>query len=423
MTTQPEQSKQAIVAPLSQSDAGQPAAAKRPLRKRRSPWPVRIGVILAVVACGLYLAWRAKKKPIAVETIKVERGAVVDEISSSSAGEVMATRTVMVRAELMGRVLTVRHKRGDRVKGGDIVVALDASDLSARLDQAAATLDTQRAQLGQSEVHAEAQANSAGRAQRLAEHGAETTQVAEDAAAEAREAKAAAKAARAQLDQGQAALRVARVARSHTNLAAPFDGLLADVFVNSGDEIQIGTNIFQVVDDSELHVEANIDEADIGRVKVGQPAALRLDALPDRPVAGLVSKLDPTVRKDEKGARNLRIEVSVTNLAKAVKAGIRPGMSANVDVQVAEKLNVLSLPTNVIIGRGTKRSVYVIANGIARARSVQTGLSSWERTEIVSGLGEGDVVVGTLNVQGLADGMPVRETRAATLAVHSPGRQ
>jgi HlyD family secretion protein len=420
MTTPPEQSKEAIVAPVSPSDAGKVVIAKRPLRKRRSPWPVRIGVILAIVACGLYLVWRAKKKPIAVETVKVERGAVVDEISSSSAGEVVATRTVMVRAELMGRVLTVRHKRGERVKKGDIVVALDALDLSARLDQAEATLDAQRAQLGQSEVHAEAQANSAGRAQRLAEHGAETTQAADDAAAGAREAKAATKAARAQLDQSRAALRVARVARSHTNLAAPFDGLLADVFVNSGDEVQPGTNIFQVVDDSELHVEANIDEADIGRVKVGQPATLRLDALPDRPVAGLVSKLDPTVRKDEKGARTLRIEVSVSDLGQAVAAGVRPGMSANVDVQVAKKLNVLSLPTNVIIGRGTKRSVYVIAGGIARARSVEPGLSSWERTEIVSGVNEGDVVVATLNVQGLADGMPVRKTKAATIAAHSP---
>jgi HlyD family secretion protein len=420
MTTEPEQSKPALVAPLPPSDAGKVTAAKRPLRKRRSPWPVRIGVILAVVACGLYLVWRAKKKPVAVETTKVERGAVIDEISSSSAGEVIATRNVMVRSELMGRVLTVRHKRGERVKKGDIVVALDASDLSARLDQAEATRDAQRAQLGQSEVHAEAEANSAGRAKRLAEHGAETTQAADNAAAESREAKAATKAARAQLDQSRAALRIARVARSHTNLTAPFDGFLADVFVNSGDEIQIGSNTFEVVDDSDLHVEANIDEADIGRVKVGQPAALRLDALPDHPVAGLVSKLDPTVRKDEKGARTLRVEVSVTDLAQAVAAGVRPGMSANVDVQVAEKLNVLSLPTNVIIGRGTKRSVYVIAGGIAHARSIQTGLSSWERTEIVSGLGEGDVVVGTLNVQGLADGVPVRETKAATIAAHSP---
>jgi multidrug efflux pump subunit AcrA (membrane-fusion protein) len=117
-------------------DASQVVAVKRPLRKRRSPWPVRIAVILAAVACGLYLVWRSKKKPITVETIKVDRGAVVDEISSSSAGEVIATRTVTVRSELMGRVLRVRHKRGERVKSGDIIVALDASDLSARLDQA-----------------------------------------------------------------------------------------------------------------------------------------------------------------------------------------------------------------------------------------------------------------------------------------------
>jgi HlyD family secretion protein len=377
-------------------------------------------VLLAVVACGLYLVWRSKKKPITVATIEVVRGAVVDEISSSSAGEVIATRSVTVRSELMGRVLTVRHKRGERVKAGDIIVALDASDLSARLDQAEAVLDTQRAQVTQSEAHAQAQARTAARAERLAEHGAETVQVAEDAVAQSREAEAAAKAALAQLDQSKAALQVARVAQARTALAAPFDGLLADVFVNSGDDIQTGTGLFQVVDDSELHVEANIDEADIGRVKIGQPAALRLDALPDHPVAGLVSKLDPTVRKDEKGARTLRIEVSVTNLAEAVGAGIRPGMSANVDVQVAQKLDVLILPTNVIVGRGSKRSVYVIVGGVARLRTIQTGLSSWARTEILSGLKQGDVVVGTLNVPGLADGVPIRETKAAPAAAQVP---
>lgn len=418
MTPAPEPSKPAAAAPTSPVVAG--PAAKRTLRKRRSPWPMRMVVLLAVVACGLYLVWRSKKKPITVATIEVVRGAVVDEISSSSAGEVIATRSVTVRSELMGRVLTVRHKRGERVKAGDIIVALDASDLSARLDQAEAVLDTQRAQVTQSEAHAQAQARTAARAERLAEHGAETVQVAEDAVAQSREAEAAAKAALAQLDQSKAALQVARVAQARTALAAPFDGLLADVFVNSGDDIQTGTGLFQVVDDSELHVEANIDEADIGRVKIGQPAALRLDALPDHPVAGLVSKLDPTVRKDEKGARTLRIEVSVTNLAEAVGAGIRPGMSANVDVQVAQKLDVLILPTNVIVGRGSKRSVYVIVGGVARLRTIQTGLSSWARTEILSGLKQGDVVVGTLNVPGLADGVPIRETKAAPAAAQVP---
>jgi len=165
--------------------------------------------------------------------------------------------------------------------------------------------------------------------------------------------------------------------------------------------------VFELVDDARLHVEATIDEADIGRVKVGQPATLRLDALPDHPIAGVVSKLDPTVRKDEKGARTLRIEVEVADLARAVVAGVRPGMSANVDVRVAEKQDVLSLPTNVIIGRGTKRSVYLIDQGVARERSIQIGMSSWERTEVASGLAAGDRVVANLNAKGLADGVAV----------------
>jgi HlyD family secretion protein len=368
---------------------------------------MRIAVLLALlVAIGLVVRG-ARKKPLAVEVAAVERGMVRDEISSSAAGEVMAERKATVRAELSGRVLAVRHRRGERVRRGEVVVALDAADLEARSKQAQATLAAQRAQLAQAEAHAEAALRTAERERRLAEHGAETAKAAEDAAAQAREAAAAVGVARGQLGQSEAALQVAQVARSHAELTAAFDGLLADVFVDPGDEVQLGANVFELVDDARLHVEATIDEADIGRVKAGQPATLRLDALPDHPIAGVLSKLDPTVRKDEKGARTLRIEVEVADLARAVAAGVRPGMSANVDVRVAEKQDVLSLPTNVIIGRGTKRSVFLIDQGMARERSIQIGMSSWERTEIASGLAAGDRVVANLNAKGLADGVPV----------------
>ncbi len=383
------------------------AAPGRSLRKGRSRWPMRIALLLALLVAGGLLIRGARKKPLAVEAAAVERGMVRDEISSSSAGEVMAERKATVRAELSGRVLAVRHRRGERVKRGEVVVALDAADLEARSRQAQATLAAQRAQLAQAEAHAEAAQRTAERERHLAERGAETAKVAEDAVAQAREALAAVGVARGQLAQSEAALQVARVARLHADLTAAFDGLLADVFVDPGDEVQLGASVFELIDDARLHVEATVDEADIGRVKVGQPAALRLDALPDHPIAGVVSKLDPTVRKDEKGARTLRIEVEVSDLPRAVAAGVRPGMSANVDVRVAEKQDVLSLPTNVIIGRGTKRSVYLIDQGVVHERPIQIGMSSWERTEIASGLAEGDRVVANLNAKGLADGVPV----------------
>jgi len=380
----------------------------RTLRRRRSRWPMRIAILLAVLVAGGLLARGTRKKPLAVEAAAVERGMVRDEISSSTAGEVMAERKATVRAELSGRVLAVKHRRGERVRRGEVVVSLDAADLEARSRQAQATLAAQRAQLAQAEAHAEAALRTAERERRLAEHGAETAKVAEDAAAQAREAQAAVGVARGQLAQSEAALQVARVARLHADLTAAFDGLLAEVLVDPGDEVQVGASVFELIDDARLHVEATVDEADIGRVKVGQPATLRLDALPDHPIAGVVSKLDPTVRKDEKGARTLRLEVEVSDLPRAVAAGVRTGMSANVDVRVAEKQDVLSLPTNVIIGRGTKRSVYLIDQGVARERPIQIGMSSWERTEVASGLTQGDRVVANLNAKGLADGVPVQ---------------
>ncbi|HVE87603.1 MAG TPA: HlyD family efflux transporter periplasmic adaptor subunit, partial [Myxococcales bacterium] len=178
--------------------------------------------------------------------------------------------------------------------------------------------------------------------------------------------------------------------------------------VDPGDELTVGAVVFQLVDDSRLRVEAPIDEADIGRVKVGQKAVLRLDALPSQPIDGVVARMDPTVRRDEKGARTLKLEVEVLNLKDAVEKGLRPGMSANVDVRVAEKPDLVNLPTNVIVGRGTRRTVFVVENGVAREKPVQVGLASWERSEILSGVSEGQEVVSSLNAKGLADGVPVK---------------
>ena len=376
-------------------------------RRRRSPWPVRL-LVLAVLAAGAWLSTLAlKKKPIQVDIAVVERSSVRDEISSATAGEVMAEQKATVRAELAARVLSVKHKRGERVKSGEIVAALDTVDLDARLKEAQATIGAQRASVAQADAHLATASQTAERAKRLAERGAETVKAADDAAALVSEAQAALHTASAVLEQSRSAWQVAKVAREHGALTAPFDGVLADVFVSAGDQTQPGAAVFELVDDSRLHVEAAIDEADIARVKLGQAATLRLDALPGRPIAGTVSKLDPTVRTDPKGARTLRLEVQVTDLASALAAGVRPGMSANVDIRVAEKQNVLSLPTTVIVGRGTKRSVNLVEQGVNRERAIQVGISSWERTEITSGLREGDRVVANLNVKGLADGVPV----------------
>ncbi len=179
-------------------------------RSRPSPWLGRLIALLVVAAIAALLVVNARAKPLVVEVVTAERGTVSDEISSSKAGEVMAEQKATVRAEVAGRVLAVKHRRGERVKKGDVIVALDPADLDARLKQAEATLATQRAQLVQTDAHAEAASASAGREKRLADSGAEPGRMADDAAAQAREAQAAAKVVRGQIDQSDAAVQVAR---------------------------------------------------------------------------------------------------------------------------------------------------------------------------------------------------------------------
>jgi HlyD family secretion protein len=348
-----------------------------------------------------------RKKPVPVKTVRAERARVRDVVTSSTAGEIVPAARATVRAELAARVTAKRHARGDRVKRGEVILQLDAADLEARVSQAKASLLAQEAQVGQADARVGMLRRQADRAKTLAERGAGTPQLSEDAALQTKEAEEAARAARAAIGPAEAAIRVAQVARTRAVLTAPFDGVLTDVLPDVGEELVPGAPVFEIIDDSRLHIEAAVEEADADRVRLGQPATITLDALPGRPVQARVSKIAPAVRKDLKGARTLPIEAEVIDARKAAEAGLRAGMSANVEVVVAERDDVLSLPTNVIVGRGVKRTVFVVEGGRARVRQIETGVSNWDRTEVKGGLRAGDEVVATLNSKDLEDGAQV----------------
>jgi HlyD family secretion protein len=391
-------------------------AARRVAARRWTNW---LAGLVAVVAALALLSRVMAKKPLTVKVVRVERATVRDVVTSSTAGEVVPARHATVRAELAARVIAVKHTRGDRVKQGEAIVVLDGADLEARVAQAQATLAAQTAQVAQAEARAAMSRQNAERARGLADRGAGTAQSAEDAGALARADGEAVRSAQGMLAQAEASLRVARVAREKATLSAPFDGLLIDEHPDPGEELAPGTPVFEIIDDSSLHVEATVDEADASKVRVGQPATLRLDALPDQIIAGRVSKLGPAVHKDLKGARILPIEVEVADALAAARAGLRSGMSANVEIVVAEKSEVVSLPTNVIVGRGAKRTVFVVdearncswkdrlrgpCRDRARVRTIEVGLSNWDRSEVLSGVALGAQVVATLNVKDLEDG-------------------
>jgi HlyD family secretion protein len=382
----------------------------RPIR------PLRLVAVLALVVAGSagYKLWPRRTPTLRVARASV--GTVRDVVSSSSAGEVTPAMQANLRAEIGGRVLSVSGRKGARIQKGDLVVQLDPADLDARLRQAQAAVDAATAQRAQAEARLETLKRQAQRAQILAQAGAGTVQISEDARSAFREGEIALRAADGQVAQARAALQAAQVQRIRCDLSAPFDGVLTDVNVHPGDSLVPGAPVFQIVDDTQLHVDAFVDEADAVRVQVGQRAELHLDALPGRNVAGRVARVDPIVKRDLKGARSLTVEVQVSDLAAARRAGLLPGMSANVEIVVAEKQNVLWVPSNVIIGRGVSRHVYRLEpQGAAyrvRRQQVEIGLSNWDRTEIVNGLAPSALIVTSLNDKSLEEG--------ATVAAEAP---
>jgi len=183
---------------------------------------------------------------------------------------------------------------------------------------------------------------------------------------------------------------------SYTNVYAPRGGVIMQKFVEEGSVVPAGTaalkegtGIVSIADISQMFVLAEVDEADMAGVKVGQSAEVTASVLPDRKLPAHVVKIFPMGQEDQNVVR-FQVRVQIDD----PPAELRPGMTADVTVHVAERKQVLVVPDTAITRSKGKASVDVMgANGQTETREVQVGLSNWEDTEIVSGLHEGETVV------------------------------
>lgn len=373
-----------------------------PLRRRSRSWIIWL-VILVAMAVGGVVAMRRRKGPsLRVRTTAVRVGGVRDLVSSVTSGRVAARREAMIRAEIAGRVLTLHHRRGDRVRAGELLVTYDTGDLRTRVRAAESAVLLARAQIAQSEASARLAQRNADRMRALSERGASPTAEAETLGGQAEVASRAVGAARAAEQQGAANVAVAREALSRTVVRAPFDAMVVSTHVEEGEVSAPGAPLLALADTSELHVDVDLDEADLGRVAVAMPAEVTFDAFLGERFAGHVTEIAPAVSQDLRGNRAISIRVSIP-----ADARFRVGMSADVDVIVATRDAVVSVPPTAVMGRGTDRAVYVVSGGLVHRRSITAGITTWEAVEVTQGLRAGERVVVTLNVEGLTDGVAV----------------
>jgi HlyD family secretion protein len=365
-----------------------------------------LGIIAALAAAGGAAAlWLGRPQPIVVDVAEAGRGTVAETVTNTRAGTVKACQRAKLAPPAGGQIARLPVKKGDRVEAGQVLLELWNVDIRAELSVAEREAAAARSRREEACVAARVARRESTRLQSLVERKLVSTELAERAAGEAEAREAACRAAGEQIRVSEARIEAARARLERTLLRAPFAGTVAEINGELGEFVTpspVGIPTppaVDVVDTSCIYITAPIDEVDAPRVREGMPARVTLDAFRDRSFPAHVRRVAPYVLDTEKQARTVEVEAEVDEMGDAL---LLPGYSADVEVILAERADVLRVPTRALL---EGRRVYLLEDGRVRAREVTTGLGNWEYTEITGGLEAGERVVISIDREGLADGV------------------
>ena len=310
---------------------------------KRGLWTI---VLLALLGGGGYygyLRYKGEKPTLQLVTATVSRGSVVQGIDAT--GRLQAVTTVQVGSQVSGTIKELHADFNSQVKKGQVVAELEPSLFQTQVEQAEATVVRSQADLERARVQLEDTKLKLTRAKDLAQRKLIPQADLETAEANQRSADAALKSAQAQLVQGQANLNQNKVNLSHTVITAPIDGVVINRNVDVGQTVAASMQaptLFEIANDlAQMQVNANIAESDIGSIAVGQPVRFQVDAFPGQNFIGTVSqvRLNPVI---EQNVVSYVTVIAVPN----PDLRLRPGMTANVTVEVARADDTLRVPTS-----------------------------------------------------------------------------
>jgi HlyD family secretion protein len=366
-----------------------------------------IGILAGLAAVGVGAAlWLGRPEPIPVEVVEVGRGTVAETVTNTRAGTVKACQRAKLAPPAGGQIARLPVKKGDRVAAGQVLLELWNDDIRAQLAVTERDAAAARARREEACVSAKVARRESNRLASLVERKLVSTELAERAEGEADAREAACRAAAEQVRVSEARIDAARATLERTLLRAPFAGTVAEINGEIGEFVTpspVGIPTppaVDVVDTSCIYITAPIDEVDAPRVREGMPARVTLDAFRDRSFKAHVRRVAPYVIDTEKQARTVEVEAEIDELGDAL---LLPGYSADVEVILAERADVLRVPTRALI---EGKRVYVLEDGTVRSRDVTTGIGNWEYAEVTAGIDAGAQVVVSIDREGLADGVP-----------------
>lgn len=361
-----------------------------------------------LAAAGLGAWWTLyEPAPVAVKVQAVAPGTVEEIVANTRAGTLKPCRRAKLAPSLGGQIATLAVREGDRVKTGDLLLELWNQDLTAQVTLAEREAEAAEARARSACLNAENAEREAARQVKLDQRRLTSEETLDRAITAAQAGRADCEAAQATARVSAAKVGVAHANLAKTRLTAPFPGIVAEV---SGELSEYVTPsppgiptppAVDLIDDACHYVSAPIDEVDAAKVRLGAEVRVTLDAFGDRVFAGRVRRLAPYVLDLEKQARTLEVEVELTD--PAPELAWLAGYSADVEIVIERREGVLRVPTAALKPDGTLL-VLDPATGRLGARQVETGLANWEQTQITGGLKPGELVVLSLDQEGVEDG-------------------
>ena len=316
--------------------------------------------------------------------------AALEELRSGPAvsGSLEARTEARVRAELAGPVERTFADEGQRVRRGMLIARLDDSAVRDAYISARSAVRSAESALQNARRNAE-------RATRLTQAGAMPERDLETAEQNATNAEGA-------LADAQARLALAQKQLNHTLIRAPIAGAVSKRAVDPGDVVQVGAELFTIVDLSSLRLEATVPVEEIDRLKVGTPVEFTISGS-DRRLTGRIERINPAV---DPATRQVRIYVAIPNTEQTLVAGLYAEGRVATDARRA-----VAVPGAAVDRRGTEPVIHRLRGGKVEVVPVQLGVrdESTELVEIHSGIAQGDTVL-LGSAQGLADGAAVRIT-------------
>jgi HlyD family secretion protein len=369
---------------------------------------IAITVLIAALAVALYL-YVSGPDAIAVVVKPAEIGTVQNTVANTRAGTLMAARRARLSPSVGGQIASLTVSEGDQVKAAQLLLELWNDDLNAQRELATQEATAAAARAEEACVVAQVARREAERLRKLRRKGVASEEEVDQAEGDARARTAGCRAANANVAVSKAKMDVARAALDKTRLLAPFDGTVAEVNGELGEFVTpspIGVPTppaVDLIDTASLYVSAPIDEVDAPEIRTGMAAHISLDAFGQRRFEGTVRRIAPYVLDREKQARTVEVEVGFSDAEDT--ANMLPGYSADIEIVLAEKVEVLRIPTEAIIDNN-RVLIFSQRDGVLEERIIETGLRNWEYTEVLAGVSEGELVVVSVDREGVADAAP-----------------